>query len=79
MPRLPFLALTLACALGLLLWAAWPDATGSVQQPAPPGLKPPALLALGGGPAEAVAAATLPRAAADCSAAVPLPPHEEAL
>lgn len=77
-PLLP--ALTLACGLGLLLWAWWPDAAMPLQEPATRGLNPPALLALGGAPAEAGAAVVpLSEEGARCAAAVPLPPHEEAL
>ncbi|MFG6413140.1 hypothetical protein ACG02S_04435 [Roseateles sp. DC23W] len=77
-------ALTLACGLGLLLWAWWPEVAPS-EQPQPqsqpgPGLKPPVLLALGGAAAEAGATAVQPlEADTTCAAAAPLPPHEEAL
>ncbi len=77
-PLLP--VLSLACGLGLLVWAWWPDpAPLSVQDEAPRRLAPPALLALGGTSAEVDAVAAPRGEEKACAAVAPLPPHEEAL
>lgn len=77
-PLLP--AVTLACGLGLLAWAWWPDTPSApVEAVAARGMQPPSLLTLGGAAPDVVALAPPHPEDKDCEPAAPLPPHEEAL